>query len=189
MKDILLLFLIFCIVYSKSIKWIPQGSQEEVFKGDLIRVCQDDIVITKMRPGQDVDIELHCVKGFGKDHAKWSPVSCATYRLMPVIDIIDPITGDDAHKFANCFPSGVIKIQKVKGVDTAVVADARKDTVSRECLRHPEFANKVVLSRISDHFIYHFETTGFFEPVDVVRESLLILLSKCEKLRTVAQFL
>ena len=35
----------------------------------------------------------------------------------------------------------------------ARIADARKDTVSRECLQHAAFADKVLLGRKHDHFI------------------------------------
>ena len=34
----------------------------------------NDILIAKLRPGQEIDAVLHCVKGIGQDHAKFSPV-------------------------------------------------------------------------------------------------------------------
>ena len=34
----------------------------------------NDILIAKLRPGQEIDALLHCVKGIGQDHAKFSPV-------------------------------------------------------------------------------------------------------------------
>jgi DNA-directed RNA polymerase I and III subunit RPAC1 len=36
-----------------------------------------------LRQGQQIQLELHCVKGVGKDHAKFSPVATASYRLLP----------------------------------------------------------------------------------------------------------
>jgi DNA-directed RNA polymerases I and III subunit RPAC1 len=74
--------------------------------------------------------------------------------LLPTIDILSPITGDDAEKFVNCFPSGVaqVKVDK-KGVKHAEIVNPRLDTVSREVLRHDEFKDKVKLGRVRDHFI------------------------------------
>lgn len=72
---------------------------------------------------------------------------------MPEITILEPITGEDAYKFQKCFVPGVIIVDKVKGVPIARVENARKDTVSRECLRHPEFEDKVRLTRLRNHFI------------------------------------
>ena len=31
-------------------------------------------MLAKLAPGQEIDIELHAIKGVGKEHAKWSPV-------------------------------------------------------------------------------------------------------------------
>ena len=39
-------------VYSNQFKWIPQGSQEEIFVDEPIRPCHSDILLAKMRPGQ-----------------------------------------------------------------------------------------------------------------------------------------
>jgi len=78
----------------------------------------------------------------------------ASYRLLPTIDIISPIIGDDAEKFVNCFPRGVVEVKvRSDGGKYAQVVNPRLDTVSREVLRHDEFKDKVKLGRVRDHFI------------------------------------
>ena len=68
----------------------------------------DDILLVKLRPGQRVHMVLHCEKGIGKVHAKWSPVGTASYRLLPDITITKPgeLTGEKAHRFKDCFSPG-----------------------------------------------------------------------------------
>ena len=119
------------------------------------------------------------------DHAKFSPVATASYRLLPHIDIKQPITGADAKKFRNCFPRGVIDLVKDddSGEDKAVVADPMKDTVSRECLRHDEFKDKVKLGRVRDHFIFSVESTGQFESDELFLDSVRLLRSKAERFK------
>lgn len=54
------------IVYSKDIKWVPIGNQADVFADCCIGPVHDDILIAQLRPGQELDIVMHCVKGIGK---------------------------------------------------------------------------------------------------------------------------
>lgn len=63
------------------------------------------------------------------------------------------------------------------------MADARYDTMSRECLRHPEFKDKVVLKRVPDHFIFQIESVGFFAPDQIFIEAIKILAEKAVRLR------
>ncbi|ORZ00813.1 DNA-directed RNA polymerase [Syncephalastrum racemosum] len=165
-------------VYSSHLVWEPKGSQAERFKDAPIRPVHDDILIAKLRPGQEIDVELHCCKGIGKEHAKWSPVSTASYRLLPEIRILEPITGDAAYRFQKCFSPGVIKVVKENGVPTAQVDKARNDTVSREVLRHKEFENKVQLTRVRDHFIFNIESTGIIPPEDLFVLAINVLEEK-----------
>lgn len=141
------------IVYSSDLVWEPKGNQEEKFGDSPPRPVHDDIVIAKLRPGQEMEMELHCQKGLGREHAKWSPVATASYRILPEITILEPITGEDAEEFKKCFVEGVVDVVMENGVKTAKVVNARKDTVSREVLRHEKFDNKVRLTRVRDHFI------------------------------------
>ena len=187
-------------VYAKDIVFEPHGRQNDVFahsEGKEIRSTNPDILIAKMRPGQSIALSMHAIKGIGQDHAKFSPVATASYRLMPTIDITKPIIGADAKKFARCFPRGVIKLDKVTSEDTqkhaelegkegepkAVVENAMNDTVSRECLRHPEFKDKVKLGRIRDHFIFKVESTGQWESDELFLESVKLLKIKCQRIK------
>ena len=61
-------------VYSRHLRWEPQGEQESVFAENPPAPTNPDIVLAKLRPGQEISMELHAIKGVGKAHAKWSPV-------------------------------------------------------------------------------------------------------------------
>ena len=165
-------------VYTRHIKWVPIGDQAE--RLGEVGPCQDDILIMKLRPGQEIRMKMHCVKGIGKDHAKFSPVATATYRLMPSIELKKPVTGELARKLQGCFPEGVIGIRKEKGVAVAFVDDARKDTATREVLRHKDLKDLVELSRVSDHYIFTVESIGVLPALDIVKESMKILIEKCD---------
>ncbi|KAI8917598.1 DNA-directed RNA polymerase [Powellomyces hirtus] len=167
-------------VLSSHLQWDPQGEQVERFANDPCRPVIDDILITKMRPGQEIDVELHCQKGIGKEHAKWSPVATASYRLLPDIQILKPITGESAKRFQKCFPPGVVAVKpNAAGQLEATIANPRKDTVSREVLRHAEFEDKVRLTRVRDHFIFSIESTGILPPQELFVEAAKILINKC----------
>ncbi|GEQ72976.1 hypothetical protein JCM33374_g6665 [Metschnikowia sp. JCM 33374] len=167
-------------VYARDLKFEPQGRQAELFKDQPVAPCDPDILLAKLRPGQEISLRVHCILGIGSDHAKFSPVSTASYRLMPVIDIREPIVGEQAKRFQKCFPSGVIGIDEN---DAAYVADARKDTVSREVLRHEEFNGKVKLGRKKNHFIFNVESTGAMPPTEIFLKSVRVLKNKVDYLR------
>lgn len=52
-------------VYSRDISWVPIGNQADVFANDRIGPVHDDILIAQLRPGQELDIIMHCIKGVG----------------------------------------------------------------------------------------------------------------------------
>ncbi len=75
-------------VLSGDLEWIPMtDTQKELWKDDPPRPVYPDIVIGKLRQGQEIELLCYAVRGFGKIHAKWSPVCTATYRLKPDIII------------------------------------------------------------------------------------------------------
>lgn len=82
------------------------------------------------------------------------------------------------------------------------IADPRKDTVSREILRHDQFKGKVALGRKRDHFIcaelslvaapnladtclptVNIESAGQYQPQDLMPAALGTLLDKVRVLK------
>ncbi|KAK5940426.1 DNA-directed RNA polymerase core subunit rpc40 [Knufia obscura] len=184
-------------VYARDIVWTPLGQQGERFKECPVQPVNPGILIAKLRPGQEIHVVMHAHLGKGADHAKFSPVGTATYRLLPKIDIVKPILGSDARKFQKCFAKGVIEVERVtpqdrtsaepayhgrEGDEKAVVKNPMLDTVSRECLRHDEFKGKVKLGRVQDHFIFSVESTGQFASDLLFLESVKVLKYKAKSL-------
>jgi DNA-directed RNA polymerase I and III subunit RPAC1 len=173
-------------VYAHQLVFEPEGKQKDYFSGEnAIRPVNPDILIAKLRPGQRIHLRCHCIKGVGSDHAKFSPVATASYRLLPHINITKPILGADAKMFARCFPRGVIGLEDdpQSGEKKAVVVNPMKDTVSRECLRYDEFKDKVKLGRIRDHFIFSVESSGQFESDVLFIDSIRLLKAKAQRFK------
>ena len=163
-------------VYSDTIKWIPKGEQASKITdpGPVF----DDILLSKMRPGHEMDIKLYAFKGIGRDHAKFSPVATAFYRLLPEVKIEEPIYGEAAERLQKCFSPGVIELEGSK--KKAVVKDARYDACSRNVFRYDDLKDKVLLTKVRDHFIFTVESVGAMQPEELVTLSLDVLEAKCD---------
>ncbi|XP_021115429.1 DNA-directed RNA polymerases I and III subunit RPAC1 isoform X2 [Heterocephalus glaber] len=57
-------------VYTRHMTWVPLGNQADVFPEGTIRPVHNDILIAQLRPGQEIDLLMHCVKGIGKKVAR-----------------------------------------------------------------------------------------------------------------------
>ncbi|CAB1450247.1 unnamed protein product [Pleuronectes platessa] len=169
------------MVYSRDIKWVPIGNQADVFADSSIGPVHEDILIAQLRPGQELDIIMHCVKGTGKDHAKFSPVATASYRLLPEITLLELVEGEKAKRLKCCFSRGVIDLEEIHGRKVAKVVNSRLDTCSREVLRHDDLKNLVKIGRVRDHFIFTVESTGILAPDVLVTEAVKVLMRKCQR--------
>ena len=80
-------------VLSGALVWQPQGDQATRYLGREPAPVNRDILLCKLKPGQRIAVEAWAVKGIGMEHAKWSPVCTASYRLQPEITLTKPVGG------------------------------------------------------------------------------------------------
>jgi DNA-directed RNA polymerases I and III subunit RPAC1 len=172
-------------VYSSDLIWVPQGDQEETLPQN-VKPIHDDILIAKLRPGQAIELEAHARKGIGKDHAKFSPVATASYRLMPKITIIQPIYDEIAEELVHVYEPGVFDLiptePNIDPPNTKIKArliNPYACTMSRNYMRHPILDQSIRMTRISDHFIFSIESVGMYRPGILLAEALRILQKKC----------
>ena len=127
-------------VFASDMKFVPIGYQVHKYS-EPIRPVYEDILIAKLRPGQEIEMELFCEKGIGKTHAKWSPVSTAFYRLVPHIEFTEPIWGEDAVELKQKCPMNVFDIEDGQ----LFVKNAWACTSCWECIWEDKFEHKVKL--------------------------------------------
>ncbi len=181
--------------------WVPNGDQAKRISDP--GPVEDDILVAKLRPGHEIDVKLYAYKGLGRDHAKFSPVATAFYRLLPEITLNRDVTGEAAERLQKCFSPGVIELEDVdedkkkgkKGKKKekeakssiedstekrAVVADARYDNCSRNVFRHDDLRDAVSMTKKRDHFIFTVESVGAVQPEDLFVMAIDILEEKCD---------
>jgi DNA-directed RNA polymerase I and III subunit RPAC1 len=132
MRGIIFLFL---EVLTSELKWLPNGSELikesggstttpktytsfnhsqdsfPEFAENPIRPTLKDILIAKLGPGQEIELEAHAVKGIGKTHAKWSPVATAWYRMLPEVVLLKEFEGKHAEELVKVCPKKVFDIE------------------------------------------------------------------------------
>ncbi|PKI65525.1 DNA-directed RNA polymerases I and III subunit RPAC1 isoform X2 [Punica granatum] len=195
-------------VTSDELKWLPSGSellkasedsnsssraetytsftcsQDSLpeFSSNPITVYPD-IIVAKLGPGQEIELEAHAVKGVGKTHAKWSPVATCWYRMLPEVVLTQQIEGKTAEVLKKKCPVGVFDIEDLgDGRTRATVAKPRACTLCRECIRDgEEWEKRISLRRVKDHFIFTIESTGALPPEVLFTEAVKILEDKCER--------
>lgn len=64
----------------KNITEVRSNELKYTLKSGDIKPLYDDILISKLKPGQQIHLEAFCKKGVGSEHSKYSPVSTVTYN-------------------------------------------------------------------------------------------------------------
>ena len=81
---------------------------------------QGPIVIAKLKKNQELDMRMVAKKGIGKEHAKWSPVSCVIMQQVPEIEFVDKsnfinkLSTHAKEDFVAACPTKVFKVDEKK---------------------------------------------------------------------------
>eukprot|EP00003_Mantamonas_plastica_P019179 TRINITY_DN313_c0_g1_i3.p1 TRINITY_DN313_c0_g1~~TRINITY_DN313_c0_g1_i3.p1 ORF type:complete len:173 (+),score=45.94 TRINITY_DN313_c0_g1_i3:2595-3113(+) len=146
---------------------------------------EDGILIAKMRKGHHLSLTATAIKSVGKEHAKWSPVTVASYQFDPEISlnetVMSTLSESEKKSFVDSCPTKVYSYNnEMRKVE---VTNARGCTYCEECTNYAKMLEKPEVVKISarqDKFIFYVESSGALEPDDIVERALNVLHSKLE---------
>jgi len=131
----------------------------------------------------------------------------ASYRLLPMVILNPekPVPPQLAEKFQKCFSPGVIRVDPRTKQVSVDANNMRKESMSREVYRHPEFEGCVQLARVRDHFLcmhlnrlacvltdilaVNIESEGFYPPQRLLPEAIAVMRAKIATIRRAAEAL
>jgi len=188
-------------VTAADLRWLPGGSQlpdetgcrfaaggqAKVFSpGREPKAVHQDLLLAKLKPGQAIALEAHCVVGTGKEHAKWSPVATAWYRLLPEVALLRQPEGGvaDARILAAELP-GLFAVDPSTG-ELRTAGDAREHEKLLEKARRlsgeDQWRGVFEVRKRKDHFLFTVESTGAVAPDELVRRAIAVLKDKARRL-------
>ncbi len=153
-----------------------------VYSGDFISddpettPVFDNIPVIELYDGQQLMLEAVARLGFGREHAKFQPVSICTYRILAKVKINDSCSL--CKKCVEICPKNVFSIEKEK----VVVKDEFSCTLCGDCLKVCE-ENAIELSETND-FLFTVESVGQMDVMDVAKKALEAIKSKAEEMNS-----
>mmetsp|Transcript_19266 Transcript_19266/g.32168 ORF Transcript_19266/g.32168 Transcript_19266/m.32168 type:complete len:343 (+) Transcript_19266:80-1108(+) len=179
---------------NENVEAVTYSSHEEAYFASSTNPASDEasgITIVKLAPGQKVKCHCIALKGISKIHAKWCPVSVATFAYVPKVElneaVIDELTDAQAQEFVNSCPTRVFSLDEQQGKIS--VENSAACMFCDECSKlgdlwkkNSQDDNVVSISTEPNRFIFSVETTGALKPDEVVFSSLRVLQGKLQLL-------
>lgn len=148
-------------VYSDNIKFTLNTKNAKIKPG---------ILITKLGPGEEIECKMIAVKGIGRVHAKWMPVSICYYRFLKRVEIKSP---EMIPKIEKYFTSGLIK-------DPVPYVDENTLRMNTDVLK--DYPDAITVSTADASFIFEIETISE-NPKNILLRSLSVLQQKLSLLK------
>jgi DNA-directed RNA polymerase I and III subunit RPAC1 len=185
-------------VYSKQLEHLPRGSdwppeEEEAAskltqfsssQSDVFSPVNNDILLAKLGPGQEIDLHAIAMKGRGSEHAKWSPVGTAWYRLVPEVKLLRRLSYDEASELVRRAGRRCSCYKAVAGGIEEVVQRPRGCTFCREMVRtmsgESGWDNAIQLRKLKHSFIFTIESTGCIPAAELFKQAVHLLRQKCQ---------
>jgi len=150
---------------------------------DYSSTNDDNILLVKLGKNQHIRCKCIAIKGIGKEHAKWSPTSIATFQYDPDIridqELMAELSAEQKQQVVDACPTRVFEYNPHK--DEVTVVDASACTYSQECeylLEEMNVPGAIYMGMKKERYIFTVETTGTLRPEEVVMSAFDVIKNK-----------
>ncbi len=169
---------------------VETGAREQkiVYSGDLrsldpdVRPVYDNIPIVVMAPGQRLRIRGYARLGYGKEHAKWMPVSVSAHKYLPRISFDLSRVSEDCLKCIEEAAPTVAEKMKKFGKGTIEVTEDINTSGLYWCINKRCGGSEIALTYSDREFILTVESTGALKPETIVLKAVEAIRRKAQAL-------
>ncbi|CAK71738.1 unnamed protein product (macronuclear) [Paramecium tetraurelia] len=144
------------------------------------------IPITRLGKNQSVHVRCHALKGFGKMHAKWTPINIATFRHEAELNFDHSQTQSlslfEKQSIRDSCPMNVFAMDANQDL---IVNAIEKCVFCEECIRCAESMKKPRLIKMQhkkNKYIFTVESAGQLKAADIVQKALIVLRKKVDEI-------
>ncbi|HIQ23858.1 MAG TPA: DNA-directed RNA polymerase subunit D [Pyrodictium delaneyi] len=168
---------------------VETGPREEriVYSGDLessdpdVRPAYENIPIVVMAPDQRLRLQAYARLGYGREHAKWMPVSIAAHKYLPILSFdLGKADKECIECIEAAYPWIAEQMKKLGKGELKITEDINTSALywctTKRC------GDAVQLRFDDSQFLLKIESTGALPPEEIVREAVRAIVRKAENL-------
>jgi DNA-directed RNA polymerase subunit D len=163
------------------------GEERMIYSGDLepqdpdVRPIYTNMPIVLMAPEQRLRMQAYARLGYGREHAKWMPVSVAAHRYLPIVEFdVERMSEECMACIEAAYPWLAEKMKEMKRGRLELLEEMNSSAL-QWCARK-KCGEGFRLSFDDTRFIVTIESTGSLPARRIVREALRAVARKAENL-------
>jgi DNA-directed RNA polymerase subunit D len=167
---------------------VETGNEERmVYSGDLeatdpdVKPVYENMPIVLMAPDQRLRLQAYARLGYGKEHAKWMPVSVAAHKYVPELEFnINDMDNECLKCIEMGYPDIAETIKTVQQGKIRILSDVNTSglywCITKKC------SSGVKLTYNDKEYILKIESTGSLPPERILIEAAKAVARKAENL-------
>ncbi len=162
--------------------------QRIVYSGDLeptdpsVQPVYKDIPLVVMAPGQRLYLKAYARLGYGKEHAKWMPVTVSAHKYLPVIRVKGGLSSSCIDCIASTAPSIAEKLASIGEGEVEVLDDINTSGIAW-CVREKCKDDPIDLVYDEKRLILTIESAGQLPAKTILFKAIEAIRGKLERIR------